>query len=1138
MSLSAVNETVAPNSSIKRVSVSIQSFASSFLPKTWGMGDLLQSFDWEQTALGAPETWPQSLRTVTNILLTSRYAMWMGWGESLTFLYNDAYRPTLGLKHPWAFGRPAKEVWKEIWHEIGPRIDTVISTGEATYDEGLLLFLERSGFPEETYHTFSYSPLADDSGQVCGMLCVVTEETERILSERRMTTLRELAAALSSSNAEREVLAAVEQQLGGNPKDLPFALLYLYEGNGGARLAASTGMPTGHPAAPPRIGPGDNWPWPADEMLHHPRSQVVDRLGDRWSSEPLPSGAWNRPPEQAAVVSIRQQGHDRPAGFLVVGINPYRKYGEEYSGFLELIAGQLAGGLSSVRAYEEERRRAEALAELDRAKTVFFSNVSHEFRTPLTLLLGPVEDLLADPDCSAKPEYRHMLQVVHRSGLRLQRLVNTLLDFSRIEAGRMQASYVATDLSALTADLASTFRSAMERAGLQFTVDCEPLTQPVYVDRDMWEKVVLNLLSNAFKYTLEGSVSVRLREQDGKVELTVTDTGAGIPEHELPRLFERFHRVEHTRGRTHEGTGIGLALVSELAKLHRGEVSVRSSLGHGTTFTVSLNFGTAHLPADRIEAGKNLGSASEHANAYVEEALRWLPETISTPWDAAGETENRNASPARSRVLLADDNTDMREYIRRLLEKRYEVVAVSNGSEALSAAVANPPDLILSDVMMPELDGFGLLKSLRADERTKTLPIILLSARAGEESYVEGLDAGADDYLFKPFTARELLARVDAHLSLVRMRRQADQARRLSEARLGLALDATNMVAWQWDPVSDTVVSTGDLALIFGKAVHSSAEGFALVHPDDMPRHRSIVERVARHGGSYASEFRINRADTNTEAWLEDRATSIMGESGEVECVVGVLIDITKRKAAEREMQNRNEELARVNGELEEFAYVASHDLKEPLRSINIFSQLLLERVGLQDDEQASRFAAFIRDGVARMELLIRDLLDYARVVHPEQETAVPTDLNRSLEEATTALRGLIRETGATITCETLPVVIGDEQQLGQVFQNLLSNALKYRRDGVPPEVKIGAERSDGNWLVSVADNGIGFGPQYAQQIFGLFKRLHKDNYPGSGLGLAICKRVVERYGGRIWATSDGEGRGATIHVTLRAHDG
>ena len=653
----------------------------------------------------------------------------------------------------------------------------------------------------------------------------------------------------------------------------------------------------------------------------------------------------------------------------------------------------------------------------------------------------------------------------------------------------------------------------------------------------MWEKVVLNLLSNAFKYTLDGSVSIKLQEHDKKVELSVTDTGAGIPDHELPRLFERFHRVEHTRGRTHEGTGIGLALVNELAKLHRGEVSVRSSLGHGTTFTVSLDFGTAHLPANRIETRKDLGSASEDTNAYVEEALRWLPETISTPRDA-GEIEGRNASQARSRVLLADDNTDMRDYIRRLLEKRYEVVAVSNGGEALSAALANPPDLILSDVMMPELDGFGLLKSLRADERTKTLPIILLSAKAGEESYVEGLDAGADDYLFKPFTARELLARVDAHLSLVRMRRQADQARRLSEVRLGLALEATRMVAWQWDPVSDTVVSTGDLVSIFGAAVRSSAEGFALVHPHDLPRHRSIVERIAREGGSYASEFRINRADTNAEAWLEDRATSIMSESGEVECVVGVLMDITERKAAEREMQNRNEELARVNGELEEFAYVASHDLKEPLRSINIFSELLLERVGLQDDEQASRFAAFIREGVARMELLIRDLLDYARVVHPEQELAAPTDLNRSLEEATTALRGLIRETRAAISCETLPVVNGDEQQLGQVLQNLLSNALKYRRDHVPPEVKIGAERSDGSWILSVADNGIGFDPQYAQQIFGLFKRLQKDNYSGSGLGLAICKRVVERYGGRIWATSEGEGRGATVYFTLRAHDG
>ena len=218
-----------------------------------------------------------------------------------------------------------------------------------------------------------------------------------------------------------------------------------------------------------------------------------------------------------------------PAGLLVAGVSARLRLDEQYRGFLELVAGQIGTAVANARAYEEEKKRAEALAELDRAKTAFFSNVSHEFRTPLTLMLGPVEDALADPAEPLPPRQRERLETAHRSSLRLLKLVNTLLDFSRIEAGRVQAVYEPTDLAALTAELASNFRSACEKAGLRLVVDCPPLPQPVYVDRDMWEKVVLNLLSNAFKFTFEGEIAVRLRAVGDAVELAVHDTGTGIP---------------------------------------------------------------------------------------------------------------------------------------------------------------------------------------------------------------------------------------------------------------------------------------------------------------------------------------------------------------------------------------------------------------------------------------------------------------------------------------------------------------------------------------------------------------------------------------------------------------------------------
>jgi signal transduction histidine kinase len=304
----------------------------------------------------------------------------------------------------------------------------------------------------------------------------------------------------------------------------------------------------------------------------------------------------------------------------------------------------------------------------------------------------------------------------------------------------------------------------------------------------MWEKIVLNLLSNAFKFTFEGEITVALEWQGDHVDLIVSDTGVGIPEADLPRMFQRFHRVKHIRARTHEGTGIGLALVQELARLHGGGVTVKSQEGTGTTFVISIRTGTAHLPPDRLAAQRTLASTSVGAMPYVEEALRWLPageehEEPSSVTDIPETSLIGAAPPSQARVLIADDNADLRDYISRMLG-RLRVEAVSDGKAALERALTNPPDLIISDVMMPNLDGFGLLSAIRADDRLRSMPVILLSARAGEEARIEGLGAGADDYLVKPFSARELVARVGSQLALARLRRDTETKLAESERQL------------------------------------------------------------------------------------------------------------------------------------------------------------------------------------------------------------------------------------------------------------------------------------------------------------------------------------------------------------------
>ncbi len=754
------------------------------------LGRLVRDFDWSTTPLGPAHDWPQSLKTIVRMLLTSRFAMWMSWGPELTFLYNDAYaKMTLGKKHPWALGKRSEEVWQEIWSDIGPRIQNVLQSGEATWDEALLLFLERSGYREETYHTFSYSPLFGDDGKTEGHLCVVTEETDRVIGERRLNSLRSLSAELNKANTEEDVVKSVVRCLGENRKDLPFTITYLFDEAGkNAHLACQTGIAIGHPAAPDLIECKTDSIWPFGELLAGADSAMVEDLATRFDN--LPSGFWDRSPWRALLLPIAGQRQDTPAGVLIAGLHPYRPLDISYAGFLNLVSGQIAASIANARAYDAEKKRAEALAEIDRAKTAFFSNVSHEFRTPLTLMLGPLQDLLSRSQTHLSPTAKEQLELANRNGARLLRLVNTLLDFSRIEAGRMQAVYQATDLAGFTSELASVFRSATEKAGLRLTMNCAPLGEPLYVDRDMWEKIVLNLISNAFKFTFDGEIAVSLERAGDYLELRVRDTGVGIPAEELPRLFDRFHRVPNARSRTHEGTGIGLSLVQELVRLHGGFIRVESTLGEGSTFIVSIPFGQNHLSSNRLGGERTLNSTATGAKPFVEEALRWLPETSGENGEIIGDQDllpvpcpSPSGNGSRPLILVADDNADMRQYVARLLSEHYEVETAADGETALSAARERLPHLILSDVMMPVMDGLQLLEAIRSDERTRRIPVVLLSARAGEESRVEGMDARADDYLIKPFSARELLARISARLEIARLQGEGEQRyRELAES--------------------------------------------------------------------------------------------------------------------------------------------------------------------------------------------------------------------------------------------------------------------------------------------------------------------------------------------------------------------
>jgi PAS domain S-box-containing protein len=1093
-----------------------------FLGATGNMAAAIRAKDWGASVFGSPASWPQSLRSALSICLGSGFPIAIYWGERLGLVYNDEWSPILGSKHPWALGRPAEEVWPEIWDTIGPLFERVIGTGQATRSKDQLLAMHRHGFTEECYFDYTFSPIRGEGSKVGGIFNAVLETTFRVISERRTSLLRDLGEKLATASRVDEVCTSAMQALNLDRLDVPFSALYLVDAPESAtltRVACSAGC-----VFPASIGVNEVAPWFAAEALREGVPVHVTGL-HAGSGADLAAGPWPEPCDEASVLPLFGVDKSRPAGVLVVGISPRLALDAEYQSFLDRIAATVGSAMARAQSVEAQRQRAEELARLDRAKTTFFSNVSHEFRTPLTLMMGPLADALEDDRMPAK--WRERIRMAQRNAMRLSKLVNSLLEFTRIEAGRHQATYRPTDLVQLTADLASTFRSAMERAGLKFDVVCEPLPLQAFVDRDMWEKVVLNLLSNALKYTLRGQVRVTLRHEHAMAVLEVADTGVGVPRSEVPRLFERFHRVEGAQGRTQEGSGIGLALVQELVKLHGGAMAVESKLGTGTTFTVRVPLGSGHLPGDRLAPADVRSAAPRQSQPFVQEAFRWLPDGA----DALPESSSDAADPLLAhryratrgaRIVVADDNADMRSYLHDLLVPLYEVECVADGEMALEAIRRKRPALVLSDVMMPRVDGFTLLAKVREDDRLQTLPVVLLSARAGEEARVEGLQAGADDYLVKPFTARELLARVSALIELDRVRRSGEE-----QLRLGLA--SARMFTWDLDLESGAFHASDNTPQILGRLPTRLRQAYRCVHREDRVRHRRLIRAAVDERHEVADEIRIVRSERREERWIEIRGRVIGDESGRPRQLSGVAFDITERKtmeAALRESDHRKDV----------FLAMLAHELRNPLAPIRNAGQLMLRLSPA--DGRLHHAVGIVNRQVQQLTRLVDDLLDVSRITQGRIELErQPVELLGVINAALEAAEDLLQAKGhrVTVTSESGTLTtIGDPARLQQCVVNLLANAAKYTDAG--GEVQVELRRDGGHARLTITDNGAGIAPDLLPSVFDLFvqsERTLDRSQGGLGIGLSVVKRLVEMHGGSISARSPGIGGGSSFSITL-----
>jgi len=1143
-----------------------------FLTGGGEMGKLIAAMDWSGTPLGPIAAWPQSLRTTVSLCVCSNFPISIAWGPKHVQIYNDGYWPICGGKHPTSMGQDYTECWASAWPAVGEAFDRGLA-GHASYIENQRMFLDRNGYLEETFFTFSFSPIHDETGKVGGLFHPVTEQTGKMLSERRTRALRDVTVRTGKARTIADVFALATATLAEYDLDLPLALFYLLDGQT-AELVAHTGCVAGSCAAPLSLdlaaSSSSSSCWPLHLAVHAAKAIQVDDLERKFGR--LSCGPYPESPKSAFLAPICPAGSDRAVAIMVVGLSPRLPLNEMYRDFVDLIAATISAAVTTARAYEDERRRAEALAELDRAKTAFFSNVSHEFRTPLALILGPIEDALGDRADPPTQSQRERLDVVQRNALRLLKLVNALLDFSRIEAGRMRARFEPVDLASLTAELASNFSSLCEKAGLRLLIDCPPLPDKIHVDTEMWEKIVLNLISNAFKFTLSGEIAVSLHPVGSdSVELVVRDTGTGIAKQELPRLFERFHRIEGANGRSYEGSGIGLALVQELVKLHSGALRATSEVGSGSMFRVSLRTGTAHLPADQIGPPRAVAPTAVRADAFVEEAMRWLPEQqVGEPLFGPharvlgdGETAHQPAlsEAGRPRIVVADDNADMRTYASRILRAcGYDVVAVPDGEAALRACGAGPaPDLVLTDVMMPRLDGFGLLRALRADRAMDGLLVILLSARAGEEARVEGLVAGADDYLVKPFSGRELLARVDGLIRLARQRRQAAERERqlqneLVAERGHVALRESEALRLISEEKYRRLVEQAHEAIMVldgnGRILEANPSATALFDQpqealvgstlDSLVTSGQVVELRELLAAKTAGlrELQLSRADGRAR-YAEMSATQV--RLGEQDIIFLIARDITERLLLEQELRQaqKMEAVGQLTGGV-------AHDFNNILTVITGQIEVISEAVSR--DRHLVSLAAAIDEAADRGAQLTQRMLAFARK-QPLQPRAV--DMDAIVAHMAPMLQRMLGEDIAVMVLPTegLWRAVADPSQVEDAILNLAVNA----RDAMPNGGRLSFETanaaldaldaahqgevSPGDYvMLTVTDSGSGMPQEVIDRAFEPFFTT-KDVGRGTGLGLSMVYGFVKQSGGHVNISSE-VGRGTVVELYLpRAPD-
>jgi PAS domain S-box-containing protein len=1140
------------------------------------MGKLIRVLDWSRTPVGPLELWPQSLKTAVNILLNSRHPMFIWWGRELTNIYNDAYMPMLGARHPQALGRSAPNVWADVWPMVGPQAEVVMRECRATCNEPILLVMERHGYTEEAYFTFSFSPAPDDSGGVGGVFCAVTENTARVLDERRLKMLRDLGErSLAEAKTVEQACRAAAVTLADNLHDFPFALIYLLDEDGKrARLCESVNLPAGTKASPATVtvGSGDDG-WNFSRVIETSRSQTVEDLEKRFGR--LPAGPWADDwAKRALALPLAKTGaQELPAGFLVVGTSPRLSFNDDYRGFLDLAAGQIAKAISNARAYEEERKRAEALAEIDRGRTVFISNASHEFRTPLTMqaeeaigqlasivessddaivskdlngvimswnkgaeklfgyaaeeVIGKSIMILIPPDCADEEtrileSIRRGEKVDHYETVRRRKdgaLVKISLTVSPIrnkEGVVIGASKIARDITERKNVEQALAESARQQRALYLLAD--------HLHRAQSLDDIYNAALDAILDALQcDRVSILLRNEAGVMRFAVwrglsEGYRKAVEGHSPWKPDEKYPQpvcvndidvAEIDDSLKAVVRDEGIGALAFIPLVSRGKL-----IGKFMTY-----FNAPHIISDdeialSLTIARQLAFGIERKRG--EELLRQK---------AAQLTLITNTAP----VFIAHCDAQSRfKFVNEPYAGRFGLTPEDCIGKRFSEVVGAEAYRSLRQYIEVALSGEPVDFEIE-------VPYAAIGRRFMHSSYAPEFDANGKVVGFV------------AAITDVSERKKAEQKLIATTAKFESVFNQSGIYAGMMD-LQGYLREVNDIALDrCGYTREQVLDRLFWETPwwrgseEVKARIRAATEQAAA-GMVFREELPYWWAD-GTERVAEFAMHPIRDQDGGVMLLYPTGIDITERKRAEEEIARllTEEQAAREVAEQatrakDEFLAIVSHELRSPLNAILGWNRLLRSQRG--DDPEIAKVTKTVeRSGKAQLQL-IEDLLDTARIISGKMKLEFqPVEPVAIISAALDTIRPAAESKGILITTNLDPKagqITGDPDRLQQVVWNLVSNAIKFTPRG--GRVRVELRRGGVGVQIVVNDTGQGINPNLLPFIFDRFKQGDTEasrRFGGLGLGLALVKHLVELHGGSVAVQSPGANHGATFIVNL-----